>query len=114
MAPSYGCLDMRWKEETGGSRRGRNWMSAMGILFIVSAAIITIRNFILLNLQSSYGLIEDGTKQFLDNFTNGQLTNEKFVIAMLAAGGFLLYWGYFRKKEDHGQPDEHDWRRSYR
>lgn len=105
---------MRWKEEIGGSRRGRNWMSAMGILFIVSATIITIRNFILLNLQSSYGLIEDGTKQFLDNFTNGQLTNEKFVIAMLAAGGFLLYWGYFRKKEDHGQPDEHDWRRSYR
>jgi hypothetical protein len=105
---------MRWKEQIGGSRRGKNWMSAMGILFIVSAAIITIRNFVLFNLQSSAGLIEDGTQQFIDNFTNSQITNEKFVIAMLAAGGFLLYWGYFRKKEDYGPPDEHDWRRSYR
>ena len=89
-------------------------MSAMGILFIVSAAIITIRNFLILNLQSSAGLIEDGTKQFFNNFTNGEITNEKFVIAMLAMGGFLLYWGYFRKKEDRSPPDEHDWRRSYR
>jgi hypothetical protein len=105
---------MRWKEEIDGSRRGKNWLSAMGILFIVSAAIIMIRNFVLFNLQSSAGLIEDGTQRFLDNFTNSQITNEKFVIAMLAAGGFLLYWGYFRKKEDYGPPDEHDWRRSYR
>ena len=105
---------MRWKEQIGGSRRGKNWMSAMGILFIVSAAIITIRNFVLLNIQSSAGLIEDGTQQFIDNFTNSQITNEKFVIAMLAAGGFLLYWGYFKKKEDYGPPDRYDWRRSYR
>jgi ABC-type phosphate transport system permease subunit len=105
---------MRWKEETGASRRGKNWMSAMGILFIVIAAIVTVRNFLLLNLQSSAGIIQDGTQQFLNNFINGQITNEKFVIAMLAVGAFLLYWGYFKKKEDRGPPDEHDWRRSYR
>jgi hypothetical protein len=40
---------MRWKEEIG-SRRGRNWMSAMGILFIVTAAIIMIRNLLLFNM----------------------------------------------------------------
>jgi hypothetical protein len=30
---------------------------------------------------------------------------------MIAAGGFLLYWGFFKKKEDYGPPDEHEWRR---
>jgi hypothetical protein len=47
----------------------------------------------------------------LDNFVNAQVTNEKFAIAMIAAGGFLIYWGYFKKKEDYGPPDEHEWRR---
>ena len=105
---------MRWKEEIGGRKRGRNWMSAMGILFMVSAAIILIRNLVLFNIQHSAGLITDGTQLFLDNFVNGQVTNEKFAVAMISAGGFLLYWGFFRKKEDFGPPDEHDWRRMNR
>jgi hypothetical protein len=102
---------MRWKEEIGGTRRGRNWMSAMGILFMVSAAIILIRNVVLFYLENSAGLVEDPGQLFLDNFVNAQITNEKFAIAMIAAGGFLLYWGFFRKKEDYGPPDEHEWRR---
>jgi hypothetical protein len=101
---------MRFKEEIG-RRRGRNWMSAMGILFIITAIIIMIRNILLFNVQDAAGLIEDSTQQFLDNIGNSQITNEKFAIAMLAAGGFLLYWGYFKKKEDYGPPDEHEWRR---
>lgn len=102
---------MRWKEEIGGSRRGRNWMSAMGILFMVTAAIILIRNLVLFNIEHSAGLVGDPAQLFLDNFVNGQVTNEKFAIAMIAAGGFLLYWGFFRKKEDYGPPDEREWRR---
>ena len=102
---------MRWKEEIGGRKRGRNWMSAMGVLFMVSAAIILIRNVVLFNIQHSAGFIGDGTQLFLDNFVNAQITNEKFAIAMIAGGGFLLYWGFFRKKEDYGPPDEHEWRR---
>jgi len=98
---------MRWKEEIGGRRRGRNWMSAMGILFMVTAGIILIRNLVLFNIEHSAGLVQ----LFLDNFVNGQVTNEKFAIAMIAAGGFLLYWGFFRKKEDYGPPDEREWRR---
>lgn len=86
-------------------------MSAMGILFIVTAGIILIRNLVLFNIEHSVGLIEDSTQRFLDNFINGQITNEKFAIAMIAAGGFLLYWGFFRKKEDYGPPDEHERRR---
>jgi hypothetical protein len=109
---------MRWKEETGsdrgGSRRGKNWMSAMGILFLIAATIIAVRNLVLYNIESSAGLVENGTQKFLDNFVNAEITNEKFVIAMVAIGGFLLFWGYFKKKEDYGPPDEREWRRSNR
>ena len=76
-------------------------MSAMGILFIVMAVIIALRNLYLVTSNLSFGF-------YLDNYTNTQITNEKFVIGMLIVGGFLLYWGYFRKKEDYGPPDEHE------
>jgi hypothetical protein len=105
---------LRWKEETGKSRRGRNWMSAMGVLFLVSAAIILVRNFVLYYVDFSAGIIENPAQQFLGNFINGQITNEKFSVAMVAAGGFLLYWGFFRKNDDIASPDEGDWRKSYR
>ena len=48
---------------------------------------------------------------YIDNYTNGQINNEKFVIAMILAGSVLLYWGYFKKKEDDEQPYEHGWRK---
>ena len=105
---------MRWKEELGGSRRGRNWMSAMGVLFLLMAAIVLIRNLVLLGLDHSIGVVGDPLIQFLDNFVNSKITNEKFAFAMIAAGGFLLYWGFFKKKEEYGPPDNNDWRRSYR
>ena len=89
-------------------------MSAMGVLFLVMAAIILIRNAVLLALDHSAGVVGPPLGQFLDNFVNGQITNEKFALAMIAAGGFLLYWGIFIKKEDDGPADERDWRRSYR
>ena len=95
-------------------RKGRNWMTAMGVLFMVVAGIIAIRNLVLYYIDSSAGIIEDGTQKFLDNFINAQVTNEKFVVAMIVVGGFLLFWGYFKKKEDYGPQDVHDWRRSYR
>jgi hypothetical protein len=31
---------------------------------------------------------------------------------MIIGGGILLYWGYFRKKEEYGSADEHEWNRS--
>jgi uncharacterized membrane protein YjjP (DUF1212 family) len=99
---------MRWKEEIGGSRRGRNWMSAMGILFMVSAAIILISNFVQFYINYSAGLVGDPAQLYLDSFINGQITSEKVSIAMVAAGSFLLYWGFFRKKEDYGPPDERE------
>ena len=61
-------------------------------------------NLYFVSSQLSFGF-------YLDNYTNPQINNEKFVIAMVIAGGILLYWGYFKKKEDYGPPDEHEWRR---
>ncbi|NOJ26817.1 MAG: hypothetical protein DA330_02250 [Nitrososphaera sp.] len=92
------------RTEDRDKRRGRNWMSAMGILFLVMAAIIAIRNLVLTTSQFSFGF-------YLDNYVNSEITNEKFVIAMVIGGIFLLYWGYYRKKEDYGPPDEHERRR---
>jgi hypothetical protein len=79
-------------------------MSAMGVLFIVMAAVIALRNLYFVTTELSFEF-------YLDNYTNGEITNEKFVIAMIIAGGILLYWGYFRKKEEHEPPDEHERRR---
>jgi|SRR5919197_3317405 hypothetical protein len=81
------------KAGTKENLRGKNWMSAMGILFIVMALIIAIRNLYFYSTQLSIAY-------YLNNYTNGQITNEKFVIAMLIAGGVLLYWGYFKKRDD--------------
>jgi hypothetical protein len=80
-----------YRRRGGGreNRRGRNWMSAMGILFIVMAVIIALRNLYVVSTQLSFGF-------YLDNYTNGQINNEKFVIDLIGGGGILLYWGYFR------------------
>jgi amino acid transporter len=86
------------------NRHGRNWMSAMGILFIVMAVIIALRNLYFFTTQLSIWF-------YIDNYTNGQITNEKFVIAMVVAGGILLYWGYFKKNNEDSARDEYESRR---
>jgi hypothetical protein len=86
------------------NRRGRNWMTAMGILFIVMAVIIALRNLYFYSTQLSISF-------YLDNYTNSHINNEKFVIAMLVGGGILLFWGYFKK--DH-EENPHDSYRSNR
>jgi hypothetical protein len=68
-------------------------MYGMGIIFIVMAAIIALRNLYLYSTELSVGF-------YLDNYTNNSVTNEKFVIAMLIGGGILLYWGKFRSRKN--------------
>ena len=96
-------MNYRFKDDNQHIR-GNNWMSAMGVLFIVMAVVIALRNMYFVSTQLSFEFC-------LDNYTNGDITNEKFVIAMLIAGGFLLYWGRFRKKEDDGYEDPRSRRR---
>jgi len=65
-------------------------MFGMGVVFIVMAIIIALRNLYLYSTELSVGF-------YLDNYTSNSVTNEKFVIAMLIGGGILLYWGKFRR-----------------
>jgi len=65
------------------SRRGRNWFSAMGVLFIVMAAIVLIRNMILWSPEFA-----------LDFLLGPDITNEKVSVGMIAFGLILIGWGY--------------------
>ena len=65
------------------SRRGRNWFTAMGVLFIVMAGIIVIRNMFLW----SPGF-------FVDFLISPEITNEKISLAMIIIGCIMIVIGY--------------------
>ena len=54
------------------SRRGRNWFSAMGVLFIVMASIVLVRNMILWSPEFA-----------LDFLLGPDITNEKISLGMI-------------------------------
>ena len=65
------------------SRRGRNWFSAMGVLFIIMAGIVLIRNMIL------------WSPEFVLDFLLGpDITNEKVSLGMIVFGCILIGLGY--------------------
>lgn len=67
-------------------RRGKNWYSAMGVLFIVIGAIVMVRNVLIWSPDF-----------VLDFLLNSEITNEKISVGMFVFGGILLFLG-FRKK----------------
>jgi len=67
-------------------RRGRNWYTAMGVLFIVMALIVITRNLIIW-----------GPEFVLDFFLNGDITNEKISAGMLVFGGIMIIMGFTKK-----------------
>ena len=68
-------------------RRGRNWYTAIGVLFSVMAGIVLVRQLLI------WG------PEFVEEFLfNGEFTNEKVSMAMLAFGVFMIALG-FRKHE---------------
>lgn len=81
-----------FQEGNVSGKNGKNWMSGMGLVVIVMATVIALRNFYLYTTHLSVGF-------YLDSYTNNSVTNEKFVIAMLIGGGILLYWGKFRNSD---------------
>jgi hypothetical protein len=95
---------MRFDRGDRDVHQRKNWMTAMGVLFILMAAVIALRNFYFITTNLS-------VESALARYTNPEITNEKFVIAMIIGGSILIWWGYFKKKEDYGPPDEHDRRR---
>ncbi len=66
-------------------RQGRNWFTAMGVLFIVMALIAITRNLIIW-----------GPEFVLDFFLSADITNEKISAGMLVFGGIMIVLG-FRK-----------------
>jgi hypothetical protein len=72
--------------ESSHPKKGKNWYSAMGILFIVIGAIVMVRNILIWSPDF-----------VLDFLLNSEITNEKISLGMFVFGGILLYLG-FRKK----------------
>ncbi len=71
-------------------RRGRNWYTAIGLLFIIMACITLVRQTIL------------WSPEFVADFIlNSEFTNEKLSVAMIAGGLFMIFLG-FRKNAAPG------------
>ena len=70
-------------------RRGRNWFTAMGILFIVMAAIILVRNLLIW-----------GPEFVLDFLKSSEITNEKISMTMIGFGGLLIFLGFKRGMDE--------------
>jgi len=66
-------------------RRGKNWFTAMGVLFIVMALIVLTRNLFIWGPEFVY-----------DFLVNTEITNEKISVGMIAFGTFMIILG-FRK-----------------
>jgi hypothetical protein len=67
-------------------RRGRNWYSAMGVLFIVVGGIVIVRDILIWSPDF-----------VLDFLLNSEITNAKISFGMFVFGGVLVIIG-FRKK----------------
>jgi hypothetical protein len=66
-------------------RRGKNWFTAMGVLFIIMALIVLTRNLLIWGPEFVY-----------DFLVNSEITNEKISAGMLVFGTFMIILG-FRK-----------------
>ena len=68
-------------------RRGRNWFTAIGVLFCVMGGIVLIQQLLIWGID------------FVEDFLfNGEITNEKVSMTMLVFGIFMIALG-FRKNE---------------
>ena len=69
-------------------RRGRNWFTAIGVLFCVMGGIVLIQQLLIWGID------------FVEDFLfNAEFTNEKVSVVMLGFGIFMIALG-FRKHEE--------------
>ncbi|MCE2614697.1 MAG: hypothetical protein LVO36_02200 [Nitrosopumilus sp. (ex Thoosa mismalolli)] len=68
-------------------RRGKNWFTAIGIMFCVMGGIVLIQQLLIWGIDF-----------VIDFLVNGGITNEKVSVAMIAFGVFMVALG-FRKHE---------------
>ena len=69
-------------------RRGKNWFTAMGTLFIVMAGITLVRQLILW-----------GPEFVFDFLLNSEITNEKVSFGMIAFGSIMIALGFRKNVE---------------
>lgn len=68
-------------------RRGKNWFTAIGVLFCVMGGIVIVQQLLIWGID------------FFEEFLfNAKITNEKVSMAMLGFGLFMIALG-FRKHE---------------
>ena len=68
-------------------RRGKNWFTAIGVLFCVMGGIVLIQQLLIWGIE------------FVQDFLfNDEFTNEKVSVAMICFGIFMIALG-FRKHE---------------
>ena len=71
-------------------RRGRNWFSAIGVLFCVMGGTVLIQQVLIWGID------------FVEDFLyNNEFTNEKVSVAMIGFGIFMIVLG-LRKHEQKG------------
>jgi multisubunit Na+/H+ antiporter MnhB subunit len=68
-------------------RRGRNWYTAIGALFLIMAGIVIVRQLLIW-----------GPEFMSDFLLNSEVTNEKVSAGMIGFGIFMIVLG-FRKYE---------------
>ena len=64
-------------------RRGRNWLTAMGVLFLVVATVTLVRDIIIWS--------PDFVVQF---FFDSNVNAQKVSLGSIAFGLFMIVWGY--------------------
>jgi len=72
----------------GSFKRGRNWFTAMGILFIVVTCITLIRNLLIY-----------GPEFLVDYFVSPKIISEKISAGMIGFGVFLIFVGFRKRYE---------------
>lgn len=73
-------------------RRGRNWYTAIGLMFVIMASIVLVQQ-----------LLVWGPEFVADFMVSPQITNEKVSIGMLGFGAFMIAMG-FRPNAPTGGP----------
>ena len=68
------------------NRRGKNWFTALGLMFVIMALIVYVRQLILW-----------GPEFVSDFLLNSEITNEKVSAGMIVFGSIMIILG-FRKK----------------
>ena len=68
-------------------RRGKNWFTAIGVLFCVMGGIVLIQQLLIWGIEF-----------VIEFLSNAEFTNEKVSVAMIGFGIFMIALG-FRKHE---------------